>query len=372
LVPVSAVVVLLLGFAPQLAAQTGGPSIGTASPAAGLNQGETVTIAGARFGAFGGQVLSWDDFETSRLGADVHNLSPIHGFTWKAFRGAPGTDTIQVVNTRAHSGGKSLFLSWDAETINGFGWGFGGDPKKGPYSKLYISYWRYYTGTYVQGQHNHKAFYVYGSGDDDLPQAIGFIPAADTRWGVMSNQNLMGTYSQNVNPTDVTFDSARNGWHRWDYWFAINATGSFNGVVWHLFDQAVKINRADYKFRSDSQTGLWNSIAIGHMGQGMLGNLRQWYDDVYIATTRARVELCSGSSWSSRGRCEIQFPTAWADTSITIRVNQGAFSSANAYLYVVDANGNPSNGIPVAVSQGGSSDEGPGAPVAPTAVRVIR
>jgi len=64
-------------------------------------------------------------------------------------------------------------------------------------------------------------------------------------------------------------------------------------------------------------------------------------DDIYIDLTRARVEIGNGATWTSTTHREIQIPSAWSDTSITITVNQGSFGNlSNAYLYVIDADGN--------------------------------
>lgn len=64
------------------------------------------------------------------------------------------------------------------------------------------------------------------------------------------------------------------------------------------------------------------------------------YDDIYVSYTQARVELCSGSTWSNKGTCEIQIPITWETTSINISANTGAFSAGNtAYIYVIDADG---------------------------------
>jgi hypothetical protein len=69
------------------------------------------------------------------------------------------------------------------------------------------------------------------------------------------------------------------------------------------------------------------------------------YDDVYFSGTQARVELGNAATWNACTRKEIQIPKAWGATSITAKPNYGAFNSGNtAYLYVVDSQGNISNG----------------------------
>ena len=66
-----------------------------------------------------------------------------------------------------------------------------------------------------------------------------------------------------------------------------------------------------------------------------------YWDEVYIDTTQARVEIGNASSWSACTHREIQIPSSWSSSSISVTVNQGSFSDGGgAYLYVVDSNGN--------------------------------
>lgn len=95
---------------------------------------------------------------------------------------------------------------------------------------------------------------------------------------------------------------------------------------------------------------------------------RTWWDDIYVDRTWARVMLSNSSTWgtaSSGPLYEIQIPTAWSNTSITVQINIGEFSNgATAYLYVVDANGDANApGFPVTI--GGSGGGGGGGLTAP-------
>ena len=68
------------------------------------------------------------------------------------------------------------------------------------------------------------------------------------------------------------------------------------------------------------------------------------YDDLYFSGTQARVELGNAATWDACTLREIQIPNKWADSSVTVTSNYGAFNSGDtAYLYVVDSKGNISN-----------------------------
>lgn len=65
------------------------------------------------------------------------------------------------------------------------------------------------------------------------------------------------------------------------------------------------------------------------------------YDDIYIANSRARVEIGNAPTWKACTHREIQIPAQWSDNSITVTTNEGSFQECNRYyLYVVDKDGN--------------------------------
>lgn len=71
--------------------------------------------------------------------------------------------------------------------------------------------------------------------------------------------------------------------------------------------------------------------------------------DVYIQSgTPARIEIGDAADWNVCTHREIQYPTAWADTSISVTLNRGTFNTGvQLYLFVVNANNVPTAGHPV-------------------------
>lgn len=65
----------------------------------------------------------------------------------------------------------------------------------------------------------------------------------------------------------------------------------------------------------------------------------RYYTDCYVDTTSQRVILGNSSTLNSSSTIrEIQVPTAWADTSITVTVNRGVFADDDpVFVFVVDA-----------------------------------
>lgn len=131
--------------------------------------------------------------------------------------------------------------------------------------------------------------------------------------------------------------------------------------TWHHF--AIYFNSSSKVYTAyinDSQVMTYNWASAGcsavsfdevwRLGWDGTPSFTFWMDDIYVDNTASRVEICTNSTWTARGACEVQIPSAWSASSITATVNQGAFANgATAYLYVVDSTGAVNtSGLPVA------------------------
>ncbi len=113
-----------------------------------------------------------------------------------------------------------------------------------------------------------------------------------------------------------------------------------------------------------------NSVYLmSYADQNSSGNGLSWLDwhwgEIYIDNTLARVELGDNASFSACTHREIQIPTSWSTSQITVTANIGTFSAGStAYLFIVDAAGNASAGFPVTI--GGTTEAtAPGQPGKP-------
>ncbi len=174
----------------------------------------------------------------------------------------------------------------------------------------------------------------------------------DPRW---FNTAIAIQYSQDNNPV-FNYCTAGNGsatdsylfgqWQRIEYTIKTSSAPAVN-------DGFVKVERLGKATPATDATGCithgnssdpWRYFSLP---QGITNiastpfSMQMFFDDLYIDNSLARVELCDASSWSARTHCEIQKPTAWSDSQIGITLNQGEFSNDdNAYLYIMDENGN--------------------------------
>lgn len=338
---VPTIIVLVLGtrFAvaePSISSYSGDP-----------RNGSTVVLSGSSFGGFGGEIVSWDDFESQAVGAPIHGSKATIGGQWTTQFGYSGSGAA-FDNRRAHSGSNAALLDWsiDANTIRAFGWA-----GRGPYTRLFISYWRYMQGNYVAGDGNHKQFYLFGT-NSDRPQLMPLIPAGTKIWGIYNNvgdSSLSWSERNNINTLGWNYDNTRDKFQRWDFWIELNDVNVPNGTVKAWLDGALGIE--NYKYNTRRVEGAFDDFRLGHMAQGFTDTAKAWFDDVYIATTQARVELCDAPTWSTCKMRAIQVVDSarWTTSQIAFQYRTGGLTTGGtAYVYVVDANGSVNEiGFPI-------------------------
>ncbi len=136
-------------------------------------------------------------------------------------------------------------------------------------------------------------------------------------------------------------ESELSQWHRLEVYFrASTSPDSGDGRILCTTD-----GRTDH----DVHLSTWVSVGgndplnrpyrLGLDPSVPIGSYIVEFDDVYIDSTPARVEICDCPRWSERSGayCEIQPPTTiWQEDTIHVTVNQGSFNPReSAWLYVV-------------------------------------
>ena len=133
-------------------------------------------------------------------------------------------------------------------------------------------------------------------------------------------------------------------------------TDDGTAILW--IDGIKYINEVQTFRTRTSSTTFWNQLLIGYyLGHGAdgqcaaYGDAYTYWDNVYIDTTQARVEIGDAPIYTNTSHREIQIPIVWSSNSITITTQLGSFiSGQTAYFYVFDANGNVNaNGFPVTI-----------------------
>jgi hypothetical protein len=144
----------------------------------------------------------------------------------------------------------------------------------------------------------------------------------------------------------------------------IKYTNQADGYI-RLWENGVL--RVNYSGSTNRYAGTTRTEGIGGYAR-MYNQPNNWryFADVYLDYSRARVILGNAPTFVASTVREVQIPAAWSNTSITVSVNLGTFTSGQtAYVYVVDPNGQVNaNGRSVII---GSGDPAPPDTVAPSA-----
>jgi hypothetical protein len=355
---------LLLATAAAAQTTFAAPQLQSVSGA--LNHGATVTITGSGFGAkTTAAPLAWDD-ATGNAVTDIWNgvwPNALPGYNlgyYTPMRGIPLPHShvtryiagAHAADTGANSGYDVLmwkhvtvpalpfyiYASWYQRADSQ--WHFGGDNNFKTFD------WSNGDAPYANAPNGPQNWYVcYGPPHPNsvTDEGAQWTTAAGTPLEDPDQNGHIAWWGNAVNPMAE--------WSKVE--IAIKVSDQHDGYV-NIWENGKQV--MNYVGITDNYGGTHRAVAVGGYArmQGYPGNWR-YFDDVYVDTTLSRVVLADKPVLSQATIVENQIPSAWNDGSITARVNLGKFAAGEAaYLFVVDASGNPS-AAGLAVTVGGTS-----------------
>ena len=298
-----------------------GPSISSTSGS--WSQGSSVTVSGSSFGNDGDEVpIKFDDFESGVVGASL-------GTGGWSVTADNGPDVPEYSSTRSWSGSKCGYTDIS----------MGGDSAAYMANcnteTFYVSLMHYFT---TSGTPNTSKGVRVNAADG--PNVYTSYPGIFVQDYHRNNRHTIKPDDESgTGATAYTANLSTGQWYRLEYWFKMSSpAGSTNGEVdgWQNLSHT-----SDWSgiTRSSGVTDKWQTCMLPfYYGNGGTGE--NWYDDVYISKSKARVEIGNSSTWSGCSTRQIQGVTSWSNSSIGIEVNLGSFGSVSGrYLYVVDDNG---------------------------------
>lgn len=302
-----------------------------------LSHGQQIVISGYSFGTkIPAAPLLWDTFEYGSNGDDLSNYP-----NWTMYGGAGATHGGFISTASSYSGTRAAYNRvTGADSSCDFCTSYA---TFSPSLTVYYSYMSRYVVT----------------GDKYVVFKNGRINASPNHYNgagtTYFSNNSSDWYSDATTSGGVEWHSGLNSpsWTRHEIYREDSDPGVANGRVTMSIGNTVVRDNTNVVTRTSAQGSMYHdNIILGMMFANARndGDHRAWIDDVYVDNTRARLELCTGSTWANRTSCNIQIPVDWSDTSIRATVNTSGFTSGqNAYLYVVDRNNVVSGGYPVVI-----------------------
>lgn len=316
---------------------------------ASMPPGTSVTITGTGFGSKSPAApIIWETFDS---GTDGQALGGWNG--WVKYLGSSGG---WLSNTTPYSGTLSAYNRVIAGSSESFNTSY---KSFSPTDEIYYSYQARMIST-----GDPYGVDKWGRSNSDQADSAhyngpGEISIGEAKANFNSGTDVLG-YGDLDDLGLERFIYTRNpwpsGWIRHEMYKLNSTPGVANGIAQFKVGNTQrtytnKVTReAGYTFQ---QTDIILGLMFANAQND--GDHRMYVDDVYVDNTRARVELCTGSTWANRGNCNPQPPTSWATTSVTVTANTSSFTDGQeVFLYVVDADGLVNSlGVSTEVGEGG-------------------
>jgi hypothetical protein len=182
---------------------------------------------------------------------------------------------------------------------------------------------------------------------------------------IVFNHSSSQWISQNISPSSYCYMNQSPAENQWATEELITQTGSSTGtnafIEWWANGSLIRSSAQGCQVSLRDAGGInMDNIKPAFHGDyntagGTLSTAPEWWDDLYVDSTWARVILGNASTLAASTHREIQIPTAWSAGSITISFNQGTFpSGSTAYLFVIDSSNAASGGTQITIGGGGA------------------
>lgn len=348
-----------------------------------ISDGENITISGDEFKT-GPTVYKWDQFNQA---GDNYDLGDIIANGWTHYERAHYEKPVYSNTNARYAGSKHARMHWwyddEHSQIHDDSYMYydGSDGLSSVYVSFYYRRENLNPGNYTDNNKTWRLCSNAADGTGDNPVFLG------TRVGYSENSQLYeqvkgcGETILNTDDDQVNNVTLVNGyWQRYEAYVMQSDPGVANGtaLTWiqgtdGVFVQEMNHN-GDYMFRQEGCTGTWQDYILG--GYMRLGHLsggvtmidhnieyESYYDDFYLASSPARIEIGDNAVWENCTKREIQGAiNSWNDSAASINVNQGALSSGQAYLFVINENGEVSSGYPITFGTSGGDATAPSTP----------
>jgi len=314
-----------------------------------LSHGSSITISGSNFGSKGTAApLKWETFEDGEVGSSVTTT----GY-WSAESPSRTLfdDDTNISLRHSHSDRHVRWhgLGWPDSTGKFYRENIGFEDT----GKAYVNAWLYMdfvsgtpelsTGWQV------KLFRIHANKNHtSVPNFINNLCTND--------DETVSYWVVSIHNGSSIWPGA--GWMKEGYWVNMcmeykDSTLDVANGEGHFYSSRAPLSAGSYY--KGSRTGVatrhgdvtdWvDCLSVGYYVTNGGDEAYTYWDDLYIDKYWARVEIGDSSTYASCKHREVQIPSAWSNTSVTVTLNEGSFSGfSGKYLFVVDNDGNVSTG----------------------------
>lgn len=323
-----------------------------------LVNGRTISITGIEFGAkVPAAPLKWDNFDSGVPGTEIQG--------WQIDSAKSQYLPKYSTEVTRTPGSQSLYQHY---MDGNYGCAVYIYPLP-DFQKLYVSGWWY---NEVGGAPSRNVKLINLSGGQGYSNVAQPQNRTDL-YPINPNGHLYATTpdGEEIGDYSLRGDLHSNEWMRIERFVDVGTINGGDGVSW------IKRNLQDWAGITGtlySDQSKYTLLLITHYFAQDTGTPRPWmksfWDELYVDTTPARVEIGDAPTWNACSHREIQVPYAWDNTNISFIVNRGTFpAGSEAYLYVVDENGVDSGvGFPIRIGEGDDDLGPPGIPGTPARV----
>jgi len=325
-----------------------------------IGQGQTLTISGSGFGTHADHNASrhylaagWENFETGVADSVFSGNSGPELVTNTALQKANSNYAAKGYRwATAHAYTNVWGAAKNTTTMYGFHLDLGETFQK----KIFISGWFMFpegfdTGIYYQDGDLDQSKFICMTPRGTLNPGDGGKTYFSTRGGasfVTENTNTEDGHLGEGDHTPLFTNSPMGTWHRFDIYADLTKPEGQKIHNWYVDGRKVIRNHEFYNADANlTSAGIVNGFNyLSWLMYQFAGDdtyvWPQYLDDAFANFTQARVEISESPTWNETVQThkEIQIPTAWSDTSITVSANPGSIdTSGDLYLYVIDDTG---------------------------------
>jgi len=311
--------------------------------------GNSIVLSGANFGT-GATIHKWDDFDGGANEEDIGNGWSLPDADNHPVYSNSNNRTNSTLNAYSNNGTDDLEYDHNATL-----------------STVYATFWIYSTRSITDNTYNNKWGKIWYDGVDSHPE-ITLI----SQWSGPGTQCNLCDQGLNYVFVDSINNLTVSTWERVEI-YAEESTapgGTFDGTedgnvyVWQQTGGegnafTLTASQENVATNNNGSSRHWERVCLMEYNRSSGGATTTRVDDIYIASSRARVEIGDNADYNNCSHREMQIPENWTSSNVSFTVNQGSFNLGDdAYIFIVDQAGNVSNSFEV-VWGGEIQDPGP-------------